>query len=280
MSLKDLLVLVDATPSSAHRIKVAFDLAIAFDAHVAALCLVVEPYVPAVAGMHLPPQIVDEQRARALAESAALLQELAHQAAAAGVKLETRSELAQGDRLADVLARQCRHVDLAIVGQPDAERGDDNDRILAEAAFMNSGRPAIVVPFIGARKMPPQKVAIAWDGSREAARAVNDALPLLLGAKEVAVLVVAPERLGGRVGATPGADIAAHLARHGVKVEVKTMPAARISIGDAILAAIADESSDLLVMGGYGHSRLREMILGGTTEHLLRHMTIPIMLAH
>ena len=280
MSLKDLLVLVDATPACAHRVATAFSLATAFDAHVAALCLVPEPYIPSVAGISLPLELVEEQRARAVAEAKALLDEVASRAKAAGVRLETRSEVAQGDRLADVLARQCRHVDLAIVGQPDSAQSMSQDHILLEAAFMNSGRPALVVPYIGARDIPPRTVTIAWDGSREAARAVNDALPLLAKAKKVIVLVVAPERLTGRVGAAPGADIATHLARHGLAVDVKTVSAAGISVGDALLAAVADEAADLLVMGGYGHSRLRELILGGTTEHLLRHMTVPVLLSH
>ena len=116
--------------------------------------------------------------------------------------------------------------------------------------------------------------------AREAARALNDAVPLLARAKEVALVIVDPHALGERVGPMPGADIAAHLARHGIQVTVKTVPSGGLDPGDVLLSTAADEGADLLVMGGYGHSRLRELILGGTTAHILKHMTVPVLFAH
>jgi nucleotide-binding universal stress UspA family protein len=109
---------------------------------------------------------------------------------------------------------------------------------------------------------------------------VHDALPFLLAAEQTTVLIVDPQNLGGEVGDQPGAELAAHLARHGVRVEVKTVPGGGLAAGDAILAQAADESADLLVMGGYGHSRLRELVLGGATRQLLAQMTLPVLLSH
>ena len=119
----------------------------------------------------------------------------------------------------------------------------------------------------------------AWDGSAPAARALGDALPLLRRAERVSLAVVDPERLGGRVGEQAGADIAAHLARHGVKVEVQALPSGRLATADVLLDFAADTGADLLVMGGYGHSRLRELAFGGTTRDVLGRMTVPVLLA-
>ena len=119
---------------------------------------------------------------------------------------------------------------------------------------MDSGRPALVVPYIGAAPEPLRRILVAWNGSREAARAVHDALPFLLAAERTTVLIVDPQAQGREVGEQPGADLAAHLARHGVRVEVKTVPGGGLAAGDAILAQAADDGADLLVMGGYGHT--------------------------
>ena len=121
---------------------------------------------------------------------------------------------------------------------------------------------------------------MAWDGSREAARAVNDALPLLVDADSVVIALVQHGRGIAEATEVPGADIAAHLAHHGCKVQVDVTRNADIGIGDTILSRCADISADLLVMGAYGHTRFREMVLGGVTQHILRHMTVPTLLSH
>jgi nucleotide-binding universal stress UspA family protein len=119
---------------------------------------------------------------------------------------------------------------------------------------------------------------IAWDAGREAARAVHDALPVLERAKSVVVLVINPRR--GNHGAEPGADIALHLARHGIKVEAQNTEVKDLSVADALLSRLADQGIDLLVMGAYGHSRLRELVVGGVTRQLFQQMTVPVLMSH
>jgi nucleotide-binding universal stress UspA family protein len=135
----------------------------------------------------------------------------------------------------------------------------------------------LVVPFIQKQGAKLERVVVCWDGSRNAARAIADAMPLLHRAKAVDVLIVASE--AGKSTDVPGADIGQHLARHGLKVDVKRITA-DIAVADAILSHAADSGADLLVMGGYGHSRLREFILGGATRHILQTMTVPVLMSH
>ena len=143
---------------------------------------------------------------------------------------------------------------------------------------MDSGHPALVIPRAGAGALPPRRAIVAWDGSREAARAASDAIPLLQLAELVLVLV---DRHRAAAPATsPASELAAHLPRHEVKAEVRQVASGGAGIADVLLAQARDEAADLLVMGGYGHSRLREMMLGGTTRSILEHMTVPVLFAH
>src|SRR3712207_5183974 len=194
--------------------------------------------------------------------------------------LDTRREAGPLDRLPALLARIARNADLVIVGEPNPEQSGTDKIALVEAAFMDTGRPALVVPYLGARAMPPRRVLIAWDGSREAARAVHDALPLLRQAEDVIILIVDADKLGARFGPQPGAGILAHLARHAVTARVKPVHSQGAAIVGLILAQAGEVGADLIVMGGYGHSRLREMMLGGVTRYMLERMRVPVLFAH
>jgi nucleotide-binding universal stress UspA family protein len=134
------------------------------------------------------------------------------------------------------------------------------------------------MPRAGPATLPPRRAIVAWDGSREAARATSDAIPLLRSAELVLILVVDARDTGG--GVLPGSELAVHLARHGVKAEARQVPSAGTSVTRVLLAQARDEAADLLVMGGYGHSRVREMLFGGTTRTFLDQAAIPVLLAH
>jgi nucleotide-binding universal stress UspA family protein len=280
MTFKNLLVYVDGKPSSSKRIDAAIALATAFDAHLTALTLLAEPHVPPALGVHIPADVLSSQREATDKRADAFMEEVRHQADQAGLTIELRREWVMLDDFGAAFARQARHVDLTIVGQADPDEGDVDAELIAESAFMQSGRPTLLVPYIGARTLPPKRIVIAWDGSREAARAVGDALPLLEGAASVTVLVVDPGSLKGHVGDQPGADLATHLARHDVKAEVVTAASGGLGVGDVIIGQATDSGADMIVMGGYGHSRLRELVLGGATQSILDHMPIPVFLAH
>jgi nucleotide-binding universal stress UspA family protein len=174
-----------------------------------------------------------------------------------------------------LLARRC---DLSVVMQSDHHNGAHND-LMIEAALFGSGRPVVIVPYIHKGGISLNRVICAWDGSRTAARAFGDAMPFLRRAKSVEVFIVANEKTRTER-ELRGADIARHLARHGVKVDVEITPAADIDVASIVLSHAADLSADLLVMGGYGHSRLREFMLGGVTRGILETMTVPVLMSH
>jgi nucleotide-binding universal stress UspA family protein len=280
MSIKDLLVHVDRSPASARRLDWALGLAARFSARVSGLALVAEPFIPALVGVHIPAELLQRQVAEAEGEMEAVLETARQAGQRHGIAIAASRVTAPLDRLPAVLARAARHVDLCVLGQPDAQDADLDTTALAEAAFMASGRPAVIVPHTGTPSTAVRRVLIAWNGSREATRAVHDALPLLAAAAHSTLLVVDPAHQVELNDGTPGAEIAAHLARHGVKVEVKSTPGGGLPIGDVLLSQAAEEGADLLVMGGYGHSRLRETVLGGATRQLLAQMTLPVLLSH
>ena len=141
-------------------------------------------------------------------------------------------------------------------------------------------RPVLVVPYIGAAADFGKNVLVAWNGSREACRAVSDALPLLKKANRVTVMAVDPEIGEFGHGALPGADLARFLAHHDVNVEARNDPGAVADVGEELLSRIADCAADLLVMGAYGHARAREWVFGGATRTILRSMTVPVLMSH
>jgi nucleotide-binding universal stress UspA family protein len=176
---------------------------------------------------------------------------------------------------------QARYSDLVVIGQstngPDAPASVGD---FAEQVVVNSPRPVLIVPAAGHAAPVGKRILIAWNASIEAARAVASAIPLLRRAQQVDLAVFNPEREPYDAhGAEPGADIALFLARHGVRIEVRRQ-AVTAPVGDALMSAAADWSSDLIVMGAYGHSRIREMMLGGATRTALQSMTVPVLMTH
>jgi len=142
----------------------------------------------------------------------------------------------------------------------------------------HAGRPVVLVPYIEKAGLTLDRVMVCWDGSRAGARAVGDALPLLARARAIEVVTVASER--PKSDDLPGVDIGQHLARHGLKVEVKRIVATDSDVASTLLSHAADTSADFMVMGGYGHSRLREFVLGGVTRDILQAMTVPVLMSH
>lgn len=280
MALKNLLVHLDDTEPCEGRIKAALALADAHDAHLTGLALAAEVSLPSYIGGQLPPEVLEIQRSHALERGQAAARRFTKAVETNGRSTDCRLIETLDIDVARVTALHARHSDLVILGQAEPEEESTWMRRTLEEVVLSAGRPALVIPYIGPGKTLGQRIVVAWDAGREAARAVNDALPLLERAKEVTVLTVNPKPGTDGHGEEPGADIALHLARHGVEVEVQQSRGEEIGIGDAMLSRLADRGADLLVMGAYGHSRLREVVLGGATRTILEQMTIPVLMSH
>jgi nucleotide-binding universal stress UspA family protein len=215
----------------------------------------------------------ENQRLHSLATAAA---EAARQdAAAAGVSCTSEaSHLAYPDLVRSFTA-QARVHDLTIL---DAEPvAHAVDRGLMEAVLTDSGRPVLVVP-PGRAVFEAARIVVAWDGSAKAARALNEALPFLRAADEVDLVVVTGEK--DLANAVPGWEVAPHLVRHGVSVTVSDLPVEQGDVAETLRRRATQSGADMLVMGAFVHSRLREMILGGTTQSLLKDSPVPLFLSH
>jgi nucleotide-binding universal stress UspA family protein len=255
----------------------AIAVASALEAHVAGVAFAYEPVIPATVMGGVPTELIEAQRSENAAAAKTAIDHFNKAAAAAGLSSESRTLSTGIAGAGSLFGGIARRFDLAIVGQAQPDKYPPED-LIAESALFEAGRPMIVVPYIQKGGLKLDRVLVCWDGSRQAARAIADAMPLLARSKSVEVVIVANER--GKEDEIPGADIGQHLARHGLKVDVKRITAGSIDVGNAILSHAADMSADFLVMGGYGHSRLREFILGGVTRTILASMTVPALMSH
>ena len=281
MSWKDLLVVLDAEPAARGRIDLAAALAERFSAHVSALYALPVPRVPRHLGYY-DPALIDPFFA-ALREKARAAAVEVHEAFDVATRLRRLSaewrEIPEGPDAAAAL--HARYADLAILGQLDPDRVESElVRPRPEEVALASGRAVLVVPYAGHFADVGQRVVIAWSPTREAARAVADATPLLAAAEQVSVLTIDPPEAPDRPGELPAPDIAAHLAGHGVKARIETTISTGLPVGEVLLSRLADFGADLLVMGAYGHSRTCEMLLGGVTRSVLRNMTVPVLMSH
>jgi nucleotide-binding universal stress UspA family protein len=255
----------------------AVSMAEVFEAHLLAIAVSYDPIIPGNVMGGIPPEIIEGQRRESDKLARAAIARFEQAANRAGISAEARTINASLAGAADKIGSIGRRFDLIIVGQPDRQK-PTADQVIDEGVLFGSGRPVIFVPFIhkGAAKL--DRVMICWDGGRAAARAVGDALPILKKAKEVEVLIISDKP--GKTDEVPGADLGQHLARHGLKVDVKRITSPDIDVPSTILSHASDSSADMIVMGGYGHSRLREFVLGGATRGLLEAMTVPVLMSH
>lgn len=184
------------------------------------------------------------------------------------------------DEPAAGMSMQGRYSDLLVLGQPDpVEPSPAIYSNFPEYVTLNCGCPVLIVPYATEIRNPGETVLIAWNASAESTHAVHNAIPLLRRAKLVHVAVFNPDSLVDAHGEEPGADIALYLARHDINVDV-TQQVVDTDIGNALLSLAAELRSDLLVMGCYGHSRFREILLGGATRTMLQSMTVPVLMSH
>jgi nucleotide-binding universal stress UspA family protein len=276
--LKDIVVNLSGRGPQDFAADYAASVAAMFGAPVTGISFLFEPIIPDGALGGVPVDLIELQRE----ENSKLAQDAISRFEAAvknaGATGETRMLDATFGGAPQLFAQIARRFDLAVVGQAQREQGA-TDTLMIEGALFESGRPVVVVPYIQKRGLILERVLACWDGGRTAARAIGDAMPFLERAKAVDIVVVAEERKQ-EDDETAGAKMSEHLARHGVRATVKRMAKGDIAIEDVILSYAADSGADFLVMGGYGHSRLREFILGGVTRGILTEMTVPVLMSH
>ncbi len=278
MNLGTILLHLNGGDRDTANLDYAIVLAAEHRAHLIAL-RTITPFYPTIgafgdAAVGVIAELQERYRASERAASAKARQTAERLCGSADVRLEWREEEDFADDIAPI---HTRYADFSIIGQP--ERGKiepTHSPELPASVVMGAGRPVIVVPYAGKFDKAPRHVLVAWSGTREATRAVHDALPILRQASKVSVLSINPKD-GKHL---PGSDIAAHLARHGCKAEAARTVASDISVSDIILSDASDVGADFIVMGAYGHSRLRECALGGATRDVLNTMTVPVLFSH
>jgi nucleotide-binding universal stress UspA family protein len=269
--IKDIVVNLNVGAEANWASNYAISVASELDAHLTGIVLLYGPIMPVSRAGYVPPELEVVERHNEAAVEAAR-KEFTAASGRAGIKAEALTLSAGLVSAGDQFGQITRRFGLAIVGQPEPGANAIEQNIV-EAALFDSGGPVIIVPYIQKTPLKLDHVMVCWDGDRAAARAIRDALPFLRRAGRVEVVIVSNEP--GKQDQIERIDIGAHLARHyGLNVVVKRMPLGDVDVAAALLSHAADESADFIVMGGYGHSRLREFVLGGVTRSMLRTMIV------
>jgi nucleotide-binding universal stress UspA family protein len=277
MQIKDIFLHMDGTAQAEVRLRLAIDLARRHDAHLTALYIIDIQMPPIAGGEAAGAAFLAELRLKMLSDA-----RIAATAVEARFRERLRLEGVAGEwrqiegAATEEVALHARYADLVIVSQDHPDGSQPDADAIIERVLFSAGRPVLIVPHTTQVETVGRRVLIGWNASREATRAVHDALPLIARADAVTVFTVS------RRGASdePGAALALHLARHGIKVQVEHTVAAGMNTSDIMLNAAANLPADLLIVGGYGHSRFRELVLGGVTRTLLRRMTLPVLMSH
>lgn len=275
MAIKDILALLDSDPDVAGPY--ASSLASMFQAHLTAVSLVLDP----PPSMAIPDASVDLlapflEKARAAAHER--LEDFAARSRRLGITTEFDVIETPAGTTDLTIGPLARYFDLTIVRQPDPDTRDEREGMI-EGALFGSGRPVLVVPYIQTPPLRLENVLIAWDGSATAARAVGDAMPLLVRANQIALVTAADGGEAGDETEMSARRMIRHLARHETVTKFHKLSKAG-DVASTLLSYAFDSGADLIVMGGYGHSRFREVILGGATRGILKSMTVPVLMSH
>ena len=269
MAIRDILVHLDGTANSRARLDLAIGLARRHGARLTGIYVITHQYY-------------QPEEARANREAAELGADFESRAGQAGIESTWLAVdwAVIGVTVTEVLSHYTHYADLVVVGQSCSESekaGIPAD--LPERLVMGAGRPVLVVPFAGAFHTVGERVLVAWKPGRESTRAVNDALPILKKARQVKLLGV---NASGSYGDDESlyVNIRDHLERHGVSAGIERVTADDISVGDMLLNRACEEGADLLVMGAFAHTPQGTLVLGAVARHLLKHMTVPVLLSH
>lgn len=274
--IKDIIVNLSVGAKANSASDYAISLAAAFNAHLTGIIFLYGPTMPVSRAGNVPPELEVIERHNEAAVKA-VRESFTAASTHAGVKAESLTVSASLVSAGDQFGQIARRFDLAVVGQAEPETKMVEENII-EAALFDSGGPVIIVPYIQRAPLRLDHIMVCWDGSRAAARAIRDAIPFLGRAGRIEVVNVTSER--GKQDQIECADLGAHLAHHGLNAVIKRIPLGDVDVAAVLLSHAADEGVDFIVMGGYGHSRLREFVLGGVTRSMLRTMTVPVLMSH
>ena len=277
MSIKDIQVHIDNDAACSKRVKMAVNLAATMNAHLTGVHVRRSFPFPEYSMVPTSADVIkvyddilndQESKARAVFDESI---------AQDNTKTSWQSLIGS---LSYHLANEAHYADLLVIGQPNSEDLSSLESGIANEIIMSAGRPCLLVPHHGDSVSFGESPLVAWDGSREASRAVHDALPFLKQAGKATIIIVEPERADPNFGDLPGTVISEHLARHDINVKVEVSRGSLQSTGDTILSYADAYGHDLVVMGAYGHSRLREIVLGGATRNIMKQATIPVLMSH
>lgn len=277
MTLKTIVACLTVAESTPTVGAIALRLAERHKAHLIALHVIPQLAIYNLAGAEYPVEIIRQQE-QVLQEQATKVEKLFTKAAKSS-SADTEWRCPQSPRvdLTTAIRQNIPCADLIVMSQ---FLGTGVDSETTAEVVIGAGRPVLIIPSDGEPREIGKRAVIAWNGKSEAARAAFDALPLLKQADSVHILTIKPDGRNRGETVTPGDDLVVALSRHGIKAVTATSHPKEIPVGDDLLNRIADESCDLLVMGCYGHNRLRELIFGGVTRHIMKHMTVPVLMSH
>jgi nucleotide-binding universal stress UspA family protein len=278
MAFKKTILAITGPGQGDGDLKLAADLCNEIGAHLAVLVVAIAApppvgeYAAVVSQAWLEERQADENllKKRTAAVSAFL--------AGRALSADVSSEYPEAGWADETIGRRARYADITVVG-PELLAGETLKSKTIEGALFSSGKPLLLIPEGSRPTLKPKRVLIAWDARLESSRAVRESLDMLTGADEVHLVMVDPVEDQYHHGAEPGADAAAYLARHGVNVIVDRLPSSNHSVADVLRRHAVDSAAELMVMGAYGHSRLRERIFGGVTNSMLEDPPMPILMA-
>lgn len=284
MTIKTILVHLDTEAQALALTQAAIGLAKTFSAHVIGLHVLPNPFISAAVPADVVGELIEAQRQANEAAAKSIGETFQTAMAPSGVSFEWAKDEALSETTASLVIRHGNTADLVVVGQPDRTINLIDGIATSEESMLGLGRPVLFVPNKPGVPSTGKRVLLAWNGSREAARAAFDALPFLKKAEDVQIFTAGSPGSGFwgslRDEAAPTAGIAAALSRHGVKATLFNAKAAPSEVGTALLAEAKERSCDLIVMGGYGHWRVREIVFGGATRAILEQTTIPVLMSH
>ncbi|MGB1009580.1 MAG: universal stress protein [Thiolinea sp.] len=277
MAIKDLYVHIDNDKVCGKRLTAAVDLATRMDAHLTGVYVRRAFPFPAYSTVPMSADVMETYDNLLDEKESKARNTFSQYTGAQNARVSWR---ALSGSVTGVLADEARYSDLLILGQPDPDDSESLNQGLADQVVFTAGRPCLLIPYTGNATGFGQSPLIAWDGSRESARAIHDAMPLLNMAGKATLLIVQPEKADTDFADLPGALISEHLARHDIAVEVEVLRGGVQGTGDAILSYVDAYGYDLVVMGAYGHSRWREIVLGGVTRRVMANMKVPVFMSH